>query len=391
MTAGSTSLSKSGEVEAARRVLEDGDDTVISASRIALARKRRGLTLAELGDLAGVSMQSVSNYERGRTEPTAETTAKLSAALGFPESFFYEPEIDSLPLEAVSFRARSKLAAGPRDGALAASRLALELNDWIEDRYKLPISQLPTLGKLDPETAADVLRARWNLGSAPISNIVHLLEARGVRVFSLPPEFSDVDAFSLWRNGTPFIFLSTLKTPERGRFDAAHELGHLVLHGEERRLTGPQAEKEANAFASALLMPQESVRETMPENPLVSQIIQAKRIWNVAAMALTYRLHDLEMISDWHYRRTCIELGKQGYRKSEPKGMMTREKSQLLEKVFRLAQAKDISIRDVARDLHVTTQELSSWIFGLVVTVREGGGSGHQTSSIERPRLTVVR
>ncbi len=42
--------------------------------------------------------------------------------------------------------------------------------------------------------------------------------------------------------------------------------------------------------------------------PLVDQILAGKKIWNVAALALTYRLHDIGMLSDWHYRTTCIEL-----------------------------------------------------------------------------------
>ncbi|RSS89973.1 ImmA/IrrE family metallo-endopeptidase [Streptomyces sp. WAC05292] len=364
---------------------------MVSSSRIAIARKRRGLTLAELGERAGVSLQSLSNYETGRTDPASETLAKISAALDFPESFFHKPRIELLPLEAVSFRARSKLAAAPRDAALAASTLALELNEWISSRYKLPTSHVPTLGRLDPESAADVLRARWDLGDAPISNMVHLVESRGIRVFSLPPEFSDVDAFSFWRNGTPFIFLSTLKSAERGRFDVAHELGHLVLHGEERELYGPAAEKEANAFASSFLMPRSSVINIMPDSPLPSQIIAAKRVWKVAAMALTYRLHDLGILSDWHYRKACVELSKKGYRSSEPQGMPGREKSQLLEKVFHMAQSKGISLRHVADELDVTAQELSSWIFGLVVTVRAGSGRPTAKPTSSRARLTVVR
>ncbi|MCX5398165.1 XRE family transcriptional regulator [Streptomyces sp. NBC_00102] len=364
---------------------------MISSSRIAIARKRRGLTLAELSERAGVSLQSLSNYETGRTEPTEDTLSSISAGLGFPESFFRKPEVEILPLDAVSFRARSKLAAGPRDAALAASTLALELNEWIELRYKLPTAQLPTLGRLDPESAADVLRTRWGLGEAPVSNMVHLVESRGVRVFSLPPEFSDVDAFSFWRNGTPFIFLSTLKSPERGRFDVAHELGHLVLHGEERVLHGPPAEKEANSFASAFLMPQDSVRGSIQNSPLPSQIVAAKGIWKVAAMALTYRLHDLGMLSDWHYRKACIELSKSGYRSTEHRGMPAREKSQLLEKVFSMAHGRGISIRQVADDLDVSAQELSSWIFGLVVTLRAGSGSNEAPIVSSRPRLSIVR
>ncbi|MFD5336500.1 MULTISPECIES: ImmA/IrrE family metallo-endopeptidase [Streptomyces] len=61
----------------------------------------------------------------------------------------------------------------------------------------------------------------------------------------------EVDAFSFWDGEIPFVLLSTEKTAERGRFDAAHELGHLVLHGEEQMPHGPQAEAEAHRFAAA--------------------------------------------------------------------------------------------------------------------------------------------
>jgi len=72
-------------------------------------------------------------------------------------------------------------------------------------------------------------------------------------------------------------FLNTMKTAERGRFDAAHELGHLVIHGQGRDLTSVRAEQEANEFASAFLMPRESVTAHMPALPLVDQIVLGKK------------------------------------------------------------------------------------------------------------------
>ena len=89
--------------------------------------------------------------------------------------------------------------------------------------------------------------------------MLHLLEAHGVRVYSLTAENSELDAFSLYWQAQPFIFLSTSKSGERGRFDAAHELGHLVLHWEHQEPHRPAAEEEANRFAAAFLMPRSSV------------------------------------------------------------------------------------------------------------------------------------
>src|SRR5215211_2579591 len=199
-------------------------------SRLTLARKRRGLSITQFSALVGLSSQSVSNYENAKQVPADDTLERIAHAVQFPTSFFFEGEIDDLAPSAVSFRARSKLTAGKRDGALAAGRLALELYSWIDQRFRLPAVDIPSLDKLKPQDAASVVRARWGMGPTPAPNMVHLLEAHGVRVFSLTPEYSGVDAFSFWRDGVPFVFLNTMKTAERGRFDAAHELGHLVLH-----------------------------------------------------------------------------------------------------------------------------------------------------------------
>src|SRR5262249_25369006 len=112
-------------------------------------------------------------------------------------------------------------------------------------------------------------------------NMVHLLESKGVRVFSLAQECREVDAFSLWRGELPFVFLNTMKSGERGRMDAAHELGHLALH----RHGGPggrDAESEADRFASAFLMPEGSVLALGLRNPRVDQLIKLKKKWKVS-------------------------------------------------------------------------------------------------------------
>lgn len=353
---------------------------MFSPSRMMLARKRRGVPFTELSTQVGVSVQSLSNYENGRQEPSPGVIVNLASSLKFPTAFFSAGDIDLLQPSDVSFRARSKLPARQRDVALSVGRLAIEFHEWVSQRFNLPVPDLPSLNKPDPETAADMVRARWGLGAMPVSNMVHLLEAYGVRVFSIAPEFRDVDAFSVYREGVPFIFLNTMKTAVRSRFDAAHELGHLVLHGQGRDLVKSTAEQEANEFASAFLMPRESVIAHMPPRPMIDQILYGKQIWNVSALALTYRLHDIGMLSDWNYRTACMELGQRGYRKSEPQGVLAdssrRETSQLLDKVFRLLRNKGISRADIAAELHVGADDINDFIFGLAMTAIGGSKSG---------------
>ncbi|WP_419757134.1 ImmA/IrrE family metallo-endopeptidase [Teredinibacter turnerae] len=73
----------------------------------------------------------------------------------------------------------------------------------------------------------------------------------------------------------PFVFLNTKKTAERCRFDAAHELGHLVMHCHGAP-QGQEAEKEANAFASAFLMPRRSVLANAPRSATLKSLISHK-------------------------------------------------------------------------------------------------------------------
>ncbi len=132
-----------------------------------------------------------------------------------------------------------------------------------------------------------------------------------MRVFSLSVDAREVDAFPMWYGDIPFVFLNTKKTAERCRFDAAHELGHLVMH-RHGAPQGQEAEKEANAFASAFLMPRRSVLANAPRSATLKSLISHKKYWNVSAAALNYRLHSLNLTTDWTNRTLCIDLAKLG-------------------------------------------------------------------------------
>jgi Zn-dependent peptidase ImmA (M78 family)/transcriptional regulator with XRE-family HTH domain len=379
---------------------------MFTRSRLVLARKSRGLSLVRLAELAEITTRSLSSYENGKSKPTEETLGRLAAMLGFPVSFFMASDLDELPAEAVSFRAVSKLGAAKRDTALSLGRLAIELHEWIDARFRLPSPDVATLtqfstvyaaqqstaasyGRSGPELAAEMVRARWGLGNAPISNVLHLLEAHGVRVCSLAERCADVDAFSLWWQAAPYVFFNTRKTAERGRFDAAHELGHLVLHGEAQKLHGKEAEREADRFAAAFLMPRDSVIARLPPNPSLQAVVQAKKYWKVAAIALAHRLYEVGLSTEWHYRTTCIELARRGYRSAEPSGA-SRETSQVLNKVFRAMRSEGVSPANIAGDLHLAPNDLSDLVFGLVVTSISGNGESGGDRP-QRPQLNLVR
>src|SRR5262249_39830512 len=314
-------------------------------SRLTWARRRRGLTKTKLAASIDVELRSVSAYETGEFAPEADRLGRIARLLRFPEAFFFGDDLEAPAADTASFRALSKMTAGQRDTALGSGAIALLLNEWIESRFDLPEPEVPDLGRdASPEGAAEAVRRAWGLGELPIKNMVHLLEAKGVRVYSLAIDAAEGDAFSMWRRDRPFVFLNTLKSAEHGRFDAAHELGHLVLH-RHAAPNGQEAEQDANAFASALLMPAASVRANAPRFATIDQLMQLKKIWNVSLAALTYRLHRLGLLTDWHYRKLYIEISSRGYRKSEPDGG-PREVSQVLQKVFNALRQDGVTKHD---------------------------------------------
>jgi Zn-dependent peptidase ImmA (M78 family) len=199
--------------------------------------------------------------------------------------------------------------------------------------------------------------------------MVHLLEAKGVRVFALAENTKAVDAFSLWRRDQPYVFLNTMKTAERSRFDAAHELCHLIRH----RHGGPRgrkAEEEADRFASSFLMPSADVKAIAPRVSTLNQIIELKRRWGVSMLAMIYRLHKLGSITDWQYRTFCIQASERG-RDYEPNGM-AREGSAVWQKVLTVLWAERRTKAHIAETLSIPLSEIENLLFGLVISPQTG-------------------
>jgi Zn-dependent peptidase ImmA (M78 family)/DNA-binding XRE family transcriptional regulator len=361
-------------------------------TRVDLARRRRGLTKQRLADAAGISTRILTAYELGDREPSTQTLEKLATTLRFPVAFFFGEDIDEPSLDGVSFRALSAMTRRQRDQACSSAAIAVQLDEWIRRRFDLPGPDVPRFDATNPELVAEGVRQAWAMGQRRAPNMVHLLEAHGVRVFSLVEECAEVDAFSFWRDAYPYVFLNGMKSAERSRMDAAHELGHLAMH-RHGAPAGRIAEEQAQAFAAAFLMPRRSVLAEAPRGATVPQIIKLKQRWNVSAMNLAYRMHKLGLLTDWQARSTYIQLGHKGYRDGEPDGI-ERETSQVLSKVFRALRAENLSRRDVARELRIPVEELNRSIFGLTLAPDAAGaqsaGQRDVPNPVGPPRLRVV-
>lgn len=304
--------------------------------------------------------------------PSDESLAEVAKALGYPIAFFELAPAQTLQQEGISFRALTKMTATQRDKAVSAGELALDLADWTTERFELPAVDVPDLHPEDsPESAAIALRTAWGLSDRPIPHLIGLLESKGIRVFSLAENDRTLDGFSFWEGNQPYIFLNTKKSAERSRFDAAHELGHLVLHRHGGAI-GIDVEREAMAFASAFLMPASSIHAHVPQPASIPTLMEAKKWWGVALGALIRRLYDLEIIGRWYYRALFIQLQKLGYRDREPEPM-ARELSHVWPLVFQRMREEGLTRSDVAKALGWPLNELKALVFQLVLSDEEGG------------------
>ena len=349
---------------------------MFNPDRLELARKRRRLSAKGLAEKAVISPVTLSRIVNRQQMPDESTVVSLVKALGYPPSIFFRDDPDRIDTGAASFRSLTSMSARERDAALSAGVLAYELMDWVRERFTLPEPDLIDLGhERDPIAAARMLRQHWSIGEKPIGNMIKLLESKGVRVFSLAEDTKNVDAFSCWRDCQPYVFLNTFKSTERSRFDAAHELGHLVLH----RHGGPQgreAEMEANQFASVFLMPHADLVSVIPYVSSIDQILRAKKRWGVAAVALAYRLNKLGLMTEWQY----IQVNRR-YRSSEPDGLPP-ESSSVWQMVLQALWKEGLSRGAIAAKLDIPEDELSSLLFGLT-----GESNPPQRGA---PRLTAV-
>ncbi|WVT72999.1 XRE family transcriptional regulator [Sinorhizobium chiapasense] len=337
------------------------------AERLKVARHRKKLSGKQLAEAAGVTEVTVSKVENGH-QPDEATVEKLIHALGYPRAFFFMDKPEILEPRSVSFRSLKKMKAAERNASLAAGSNGIALYQWVDERFKLPTPDLIDLSREQdrPEVAARLLRQHWGIGDRPIGNILRLFESKGIRVLSLSENTQNVDAYSFWHSDHPYVFLNQRKTAERSNFDAAHELGHLVLHFHAQAESAPEddAERQANQFASAFLMPEADLKNSIGQVYSSSQIIKAKVRWKVSAMALAMRLNQAGMLSDWNYRSIVIDLGQRGYRTGEPLGV-EREASTLLAKVFAALWSKGVTKSDIANDLNLPWEEVESLVFGL--------------------------
>lgn len=175
------------------------------------------------------------------------------------------------------------------------------------------------MAKKNAQQLAAEIAATYNpdkLAPFPYENILETHDDLSIVYTSLDDK--NISGVILLKDDAYFILINTLKHTNRQNFTLGHELGHYFLHkhllkensdslvdsdeylenngvlydmDEAERDT---IEREANQFASALLMPESLVRDAWSAT---NNIVRLAQIFQVSVVAVSKRLTELKLVN----------------------------------------------------------------------------------------------
>jgi Zn-dependent peptidase ImmA (M78 family)/transcriptional regulator with XRE-family HTH domain len=338
-----------------------------SGERLRLARFRAGLTLRELAERVEVTHTAISQFENDRNRPTPAVLARLAIATGVSAGFFtFERRpISSGGLDGTHFRSLRSTTRQGRAQAWGWSELVLDVAEVLERYVRLPDADVPLTplhadaDQDDFVAAVSEVRRAWDLPDGPVGHLVRHMEANGILVARLEVANRGIDAFSHAQGPRPVVILGSDKgDAARSRFDAAHELGHLVCHPDAD--PGGEQEQQAHAFAAELLMPQAHFERILPRRFDLGAYARLKQEWGVSIAALLYRAKTLEVISDAAYRRAVMIMNKHYGRRNEPYPLERPELPALLATACQVAERSGLSREQIASEACLAVEDLDA-------------------------------
>lgn len=302
-----------------------------SGKQLKTAMEYRKMQVGELAEKTGISRQTLSTYRNmAKTELTEDNATKIADALNFPKDFFYAyPEENQIG--SVFFRSLLKTKKAYQAEQKIKMEFIAKIYSFLDDYIEFPALNLPDCSGLSPKEAARKLREWWYLKDKPLADLVTIVENNGIVVSTGSVDTDTIDAFStkVWlknsNNHSFIIFYSdNKKSAARIHFDIAHELGHICMHQgiaieDLEKNDFIECENEANEFASAFLLPEQSFRrEFMSGNHTSYHYLSLKRKWCVSIQAMLMRSKNLGLLNAEDYRIKLLTMQKRGQIKREP-------------------------------------------------------------------------
>lgn len=365
---------------------------IIVAQRIKEAREARGLNQSQLAQRLGwKSHASIVALEQGQKDLKMWELLKIAEVLGIsPESLYSENPIATLIAPSILWRQRGKDPEAIRHEEQLIFQYCEDYR-LLEQLIELPYTstrQLPErpldIEKGDLEWAnrlADELYRELNLGDYPAEVLARRLEDDfGVILLQRPLE--NGAAACSRRENNIVILMNENDIPWRQVFSLAHELFHIItwntsllqkIHDNASLFT--KNEQLADAFAAALLMPQQMIERDLYKKKLTYSIIVAMaRQYGVSTTAMLWRLCHLRFLTSETVNLTLADnefkkLDKATYKEAfKLTSLFCNKFLRLAYLVFesgrlskaRLARMLGVNLRDLEKHLSIHGFELTN-------------------------------
>lgn len=199
-------------------------------------RQQQGLTQQQLADVLGINKMAISNYEKGKRQPSIETVKAISKALGISLMQFMAYS-EGVELSAGHFQNTDLLTAAQKKSIEAQIRYAAQ-------RYydaclcaNAPCDKCSLLTEKialpESSAAAEYMRSAIGLPkSGPVGNLTHILENNGIMVVLVsPPKREKFRGYSAISNkGFAIIAINSSYDGAQQRYALACELAAMLFH-----------------------------------------------------------------------------------------------------------------------------------------------------------------
>lgn len=304
--------------------------------RLKQLRAAHHLTLVELGERIGRSSSTLSAWENGVQLPEAESFGRLCQVFNVSPQWFLKalPQIAEEDQRPYFFRSQASAHKQARERSQLYLAWLQEISAFFQDALEWPPVNVPMLDVDDCRLISDdeieyiarECRQTWKLGAAPIPDVIQVMENAGIictRVTLGHLKMDGVSHLSVM-DGRPYVLIAADKANGvRNRFDAAHELGHIVLHSKipayqyEKRELYNLLEEQAHRFASAFLLPSESFALEVAW-PTLDNLLSLKPRWKVSVAAMIVRCRDLSLLNEELEMRLWKGRSARKWTKGEP-------------------------------------------------------------------------
>ena len=282
-------------------------------------RLLKNLSLKEAGSLLNMSATAISKYENGLIQPDSKKLIEFSNAYNVKTSTLLK-SYNSPIMNFSSFRKKKRLTGQNLtllketiQNEVSKYLKVIELNNLENPPINLKKYNCTTIN--DIENIANEFRLFIQISNKqPISDLTNILENLGIIIIQIKNQnnnFNGFDGLSELVNNIPvIILLDDINDGARQRFTIAHELGHLILNTNNKEL---DIEVLCNRFASALLMPKEAIINEFGINRKNISLFELKAFkeeYKVSYTAIIYRLKELNIISEYLFKKLSITLSQ---------------------------------------------------------------------------------